>query len=327
MILFVPHIKAQDIHFSQFYANAMTVNPAETGNFNSDFRISNIYRNQWKSIVGIPYKTLTIGFDKNFYINDNNFAWGVYIIHDQSGPAALTANKIYGSFAWHKTINSHKIHVGIQPGFSFKSINSSELTFPSQYDRDMGDFNTGWYNNEANLNESLNYFDLNVGGIWSKPFGKIIPEIGFALFHINYPKETFYADGDKIALRKVFHASTRYNLNESFYITPRFLYMGQRKASDMILGGNFGYNVAKNQMKLKSVFFGPYFRSGFARNIDAAYFVIGGEFKTFDVGFSYDFNVSGLQTATNGRGAFEISFVYKAATSILNQIDIPCDRF
>ncbi|HBS88247.1 MAG: hypothetical protein A2W91_04425 [Bacteroidetes bacterium GWF2_38_335] len=318
---------SQDIHFSQFYAAPLTLNPAETGNFDSDWRISNIYRNQWRAIAGIPFRTISVGFDKNQKIAGEDFAWGVYVLNDQSGPATLVANKLYASLSYFKVFNGHKLRFGLQPGFSLKSINSSKLTFPSQYDRDLGDFNTGWYNNEPNLGESMNYFDLNVGVIWSKKFGKIEPVAGVSVFHVNYPKEGFYSDNDHLALRKVIHVSTKYNIGTSYYLEPRMLLMTQRASNEFVLGSNFGYKFQKNALKAKSVFAGPFFRSGYARNFDALYFILGMNFKTFDVGFSYDVNVSGLKTATNKKGAFEISFIYKAATSILNQYDIPCDRF
>ena len=47
-LLFFISLNAQDIHFSQFYASPLTLNPAMTGFVNGDCRAGVIYRNQWK---------------------------------------------------------------------------------------------------------------------------------------------------------------------------------------------------------------------------------------------------------------------------------------
>ena len=56
LILINSFLNAQDIHFSQYYASPMTVNPAYTGMFNGTYRVGANYRNQWAS-VSVPYKT------------------------------------------------------------------------------------------------------------------------------------------------------------------------------------------------------------------------------------------------------------------------------
>ena len=41
---------AQDIHFSQFYASPLTMNPAMTGMMDGTFRATAQYREQWSSL-------------------------------------------------------------------------------------------------------------------------------------------------------------------------------------------------------------------------------------------------------------------------------------
>ena len=45
--------KGQDIHFSQFYDNAILRNPALTGIFSDEYKFGLDYRSQWGS-VSIP---------------------------------------------------------------------------------------------------------------------------------------------------------------------------------------------------------------------------------------------------------------------------------
>ena len=61
LILSVGYSFAQDIHFSQYYASPLTLNPALTGLVNGAFRASFNYRNQWFNIPTLntiaPYQT------------------------------------------------------------------------------------------------------------------------------------------------------------------------------------------------------------------------------------------------------------------------------
>ena len=63
-ILFPTSAHAQDIHFSQFYASPLTLNPSLTGNFDGLMRFGGNYRNQWAS-VSVPYSTASVYTDLN----------------------------------------------------------------------------------------------------------------------------------------------------------------------------------------------------------------------------------------------------------------------
>jgi len=57
---------AQDFHYSQFYNAPMSFNPALTGIFNGDERISASLRDQWRS-VPVPWFNFSVGYDRKFY--------------------------------------------------------------------------------------------------------------------------------------------------------------------------------------------------------------------------------------------------------------------
>ena len=57
---------AQDIHFTNFRMAPVSVNPAFTGSFKGTYRISSIYRDQWRSIGNSsPYTTPFISAEVN----------------------------------------------------------------------------------------------------------------------------------------------------------------------------------------------------------------------------------------------------------------------
>ena len=57
-------IRAQDPHFSQFFASPLTLNPAFTGKFDGDIRLSANHRDQWPSIPK-AYVTTSASADFN----------------------------------------------------------------------------------------------------------------------------------------------------------------------------------------------------------------------------------------------------------------------
>jgi hypothetical protein len=59
-LLFVISMNGQDLHFSQFMNSPLTTNPANTGFIpGGDYRVGINYRNQWSSVMLIPYKTMS----------------------------------------------------------------------------------------------------------------------------------------------------------------------------------------------------------------------------------------------------------------------------
>src|ERR1700761_7009157 len=82
---------AQDIHFTQFDAVPLVINPAFTGNFDGQYRAAAIYRNQWQSVT-VPYVTYGASFDLPIVhdlTHDDYLAAGAQVYKDQAGDANL----------------------------------------------------------------------------------------------------------------------------------------------------------------------------------------------------------------------------------------------
>src|SRR5580765_8902229 len=60
--------QAQDLHFSQFFNSPLTTNPANTGFIpDADYRIGANYRNQYSTVMTVPYKTMSIFGDAQVF--------------------------------------------------------------------------------------------------------------------------------------------------------------------------------------------------------------------------------------------------------------------
>ena len=73
LLWLAPRAFAQDLHFSQFMNSPLSTNPANTGFMpEGDYRLGVNYRNQWSSIMSIPYKTMSAFGDVQVLQNENN---------------------------------------------------------------------------------------------------------------------------------------------------------------------------------------------------------------------------------------------------------------
>jgi len=317
-------VNAQDIHFSQYFYSPLNLNPAQNGNFDGDWRFVNNYRNQWKAL-SIPYRTIGVSYEHQLYIYSEQFSYGFNVIHDQSGPAGLTINKLLASLTYHKKINTNHFHIGMQGGIVFKNFNLSELTFPSQFDMTSGYFNNQLNNNEINLTSHINYPDINLGTLWQKRFQHFETELGFSVFHLIMPKESFNDNDNHLPIRYIIHAGLMFPIH-SFYMKPQVFEMRQHKATDIILGSEIGFNLTKFPMGMKRIFAGIFIRNDFNTAFDASIFMLGLQIKQLQLAFSYDINTSSLSVATNKKGAFEFSLIYTSKSTIPKKITLPCDR-
>ncbi|GAB4277729.1 MAG: hypothetical protein Kow0068_00950 [Marinilabiliales bacterium] len=286
----------------------------------------NNYRNQWKAI-SVPFRTISAGYDRKFRISNKVFSGGIYIVNDNSGAISLDVNKIYLSAGYKHNYNGHDFYFGIQPGFVLKSYTTENLTFPDQFNMSTGYFDNSLNSNETNLDQNLSYFDINIGAAWSKNYQKFTPFVGLSVFHLNFPKETYLPDNNKLPARIALYGGGSYSITDRVFFEPHLLYMRHKRATEFLLGGNFGYKLPENQYKIKAIYAGPLYRDGLNFRTDALIGIIGIRIYKFDIGFSYDMNISDLHTSTTVKGAFEFSLIYIGSISPLSKITIPCDRY
>src|SRR6476661_11595 len=99
---------AQDLHFSQWFNSPLSTNPANTGFIpQADYRLGANYRNQWSTIMSIPYKTMSVWGDVQLFrdrIESGWFVVGEMLFRVVPGAGPLTSTKMYGSLAYHQMV-------------------------------------------------------------------------------------------------------------------------------------------------------------------------------------------------------------------------------
>src|SRR5688500_15008900 len=158
--------QGQDLHFSQWFNTPLVTNPANTGFIPyADYRVGANYRNQWSSIMTVPYKTFGIWGDAQLFRDRIESGWlglGGVIFRDVAGSGSLTSTKAYASLAYHQMIGvAHLLSAGFNVGWANKRINTTDLKFPDQFDGKF--FDSDLPTSVVIDNPNINYLDVQVG--------------------------------------------------------------------------------------------------------------------------------------------------------------------
>lgn len=313
-MMFVLHavqLHAQDLHFSQFFNSPLTTNPANTGFIpDADYRLGASYRNQWSSIMAVPYKTVTAFADAQVFRDRLDNGWlglGGVILNDKAGSGSLQSTKVYGSVAYHQMLGlSSLLSAGFNLGWANKRIDPTALKFPDQFD---GHFFDNTLPTEVVLtNTSVSYFDMQVGMNYAYfPTEDIYINAGYSIHHVNKPKESFFDKKDidaAIPMRHIAFVNALLKVNDNLIVNPNVYFTTQAKAIDLMGGLNANYNLA-NQGE-KQLIAGLYYRYQ-----DAVIPMLGLEVNNIRFTFSYDITLSSLRNYNNYRGASEFNLIKK----------------
>lgn len=303
--------RAQDLHFSQWFNTPLITNPANTGFIpDADYRIGANYRNQWSSVMAVPYKTYSIWGDAQVFRERIESGWlglGGVILRDVAGSGTLTSTKIYASVAYHQMIGeAHLLSFGLNAGWSNKRINSANLKFPDQFD---GQFFDNTLPTSVVLdNPQTNYLDIQAGLNYAFfPTDKLYINGGASAWHLNRPRESFFNTDpqgfdSRLSPRYNLFVNSSYKFNQDIIINPMAYYSRQSSSSEMVVGANMQYNLSGDgEMQLLG---GAYFRPG-----DAVIPMVGFEWKNIRLVFTYDATISTLKQFNNSRGAFEFALL------------------
>lgn len=299
----------QDLHFSQFINSPLTTNPANTGFIpDGEYRVGINYRNQWSSVMSVPYKTMSAFGDVQIMKGRFENGWvglGGVILKDVAGSGNLSSTKLYGSIAYHQMMGySSLLSLGFNVGYANKQINTSNLKFPDQFD---GKFFDNKLPTSVMLDKTnIGYLDMQVGMNYAYfPTEKIYLNTGFSVHHLNQPRESFFSSDQvdtRIAPRYIAFLNGSFMVDDLWIINPNAYYTMQAGASEMVLGLNAHYNVSGD---------GTYQLIGglYYRHKEAIIPMIGLGYKDYDFTFTYDATMSDLKAYNGSRGAFEFSLI------------------
>ena len=306
---------AQDLHFSQYFANPLSYNPANTGFFEGSYRLGVNHKQQWPwAIEGkfLNYNSSSAYAD--FSILDkkiNNLDWagiGFNFINDQAGDGNLIANKAYMSMAYHKgldELHQHFLSVGFQIAYVSRSINFGALYFNNQWLDEVG-FDLSLPSNEGLYTEQTSYFDIGIGLQGKNQLNdKLGLSYGVSLLHVNQPIESFYNQNNRLGMRQLYQAGLVYNIKGKFDISSSLFITSKKKAIELLLGSLAGFNLKQTpNHKTAKLYVGLFYRLK-----DALSPIFGYQYHKTRILLNYDINLSKLSKASRGNGGFELSLI------------------
>lgn len=299
---------AQDAHFSQFFTSPLTLNPANTGNFNGTLRAASNFRSQMPDFQN-AFATKTLSIDapvfQNYIPPNDKLSVGLLILSDQTGNKLLNNNNVALSLAYSKALDekgSHSISVGFQYNYSIYrfdfskanfedeltpsgfTLSSSELLLENNFTKRKSDFNTGLLYKGSTSENNLFYLGASY-------YHLLKPSIGFIT-------STYFTDP-----RINFHGGSYFSISESTSIHSSFQYQIQDNIHQLVLGSALGYHLDSGS--------GYDFYAGlWYRNKFSLIPYLGVEWNQLRAGISYDLPVSKELTNSNFYQSSEFSLIY-----------------
>jgi type IX secretion system PorP/SprF family membrane protein len=316
---------AQDPQFSQYYQAPLYLNPGFTG-ITPQQRLVFNHRLQWPNL---PQAFSTYAASYDIFVDELRSGFGFLATTDKMGSAGwrtTTAGVLY-SFKVRLTENI-VFSPGLYFGYGVNGLDRSKLTLG-----DGLEFEGQSLDPELNKLGNQSYFDFGSGFIF---YNRNI-WLGAAFHHMNQPNLSVLNDVSRLPMKTSIHGGGRislYNgprtLDKVSYLTPSFIFRTQGNSFTQF---DVGINYHVDPVSVGVWYRGKPIEKTVINSIaqDALILSLGMYFKNLSVGYSYDFTVSELQTASGG--AHEISISYEFVAKPLSRSVkrkyrlIPCPTF
>lgn len=316
---------AQDPQFSQYYQAPLYLNPGFTG-ITPQQRIVLNHRIQWPSL---PQAFQTSAFSYDIFVNELRSGFGLLVTTDKMGSAGwrtTTASLLYS----YKIKLTEKIvfSPGLSFGYGTNGLDRSKLRLGDGLEYDGISLDP-----DVNKLGRQSYFDFGSGFLlYSKSLW-----IGASFAHMNRPNLSVLNDVSRLGMKTAIHGGIRLDLSGGLtnrgrvsYLTPSFIYRMQGNTFTQL---DLGLNYHVDPISVGVWYRGKPFQKTVINSItqDALILYLGLYFKSLTIGYSYDFTISEMQTASGG--AHEISIVYEFNSKPSNKSVkkkyrlIPCPTF
>lgn len=300
---------AQDVHFSQFNASPIYLNPALTGLNSGNYRLAANYKRQWGGLAN--FQTIAASYDMNMLKRNrkSNFAgFGLSLYNDRAGDISLSHTKVDISLAYSLVLNpsgTQFLTFALKGGMGHKSFDMSKVTTDSQFGADG--FNNSLSTQENFVNDSKIFGDVGAGMLWSlTQRNSNNYYLGLAVSHLNQPNISFFNDKDEqLYIKMTMHGGGFMKLNNQVGLLPSFMFLYQGPHTQLNVGSLV--KIKKSAMPSESTAF---YVGGWYRLKDALILSARVDWNNLNVGFSYDLNISKLTPASNLNGGPELSLIY-----------------
>lgn len=330
LLIAAMRLAAQDFTFSQFYEQPLLRNPALSGLFNGDLRVSMAYRDQWGSIT-VPFRTTSLSIENKIPVGNHHdvLTIGAQMSMDGAGDIRLKRTQLLPSINFHKSLNGEKdtyLSLAFMGGPVSSQFDITQLKMGDQYNG--GSFNPSNPTQQPITNNSYSYWDLSTGLAFSSVLNNQARfYVAAGLSHFTKPtiRSSTTTQANFLAPKLSLNLGLHGKVGENSHLIAFADYYSQG-GNHQLLGGIM-YGISATQFEEEEstvIYFGSFLRYG-----DAVIPVVKLEFNRMSIGVSYDVNVSKLKTVSNWRGGLELTASYKGFLKIRNSTldKLRCVRF
>jgi type IX secretion system PorP/SprF family membrane protein len=309
---------AQDVIYSQFYANPLYLNPALAG-AKLDQRITLNYRNQWPSI-NQGYVTYSATWDQQF--DKISGALGIMANADVAGGGVY--NRFSGSGIYSYRVQASRyvvLNAAVEATYMQYRLDWSKLVFGDQINIRTGKVETTREYVPSKL--SIGNIDFSAGVLGGY---KESLYFGVAVNHLTRPDIAFYeGNANRIPMRWTVHSGILIDFRQgmdgedlrNFSISPNFIYVQQGQFKQL--------NVGMYMNKFPFVT-GLWMRHNFG-NPDAVIALFGFQSKVYKIGYSYDFTISKLTNKSGGAHEISIAWLFQKSKRATRYHALKCPTF
>ena len=313
-------VRAQDPHFSQFFANPIYLNPAYAGSVVCP-RITTNFRHQWPSAT--KYTTYSASYDQ--HISAISGGIGVLFLGDRAGTGTISTNAISLIYSYKADLTRKvAMRIAVQATFQQKSIDYTNALFADMIDPRSG-FVLETKEKLETYKKGIADFSTGIAFYSDKYYG------GVAVHHFTQPKESFYnsngtetripmkISGNFGALLDIKKQLRREKNIGDMSISPNVIFQYQNRFAKDTGSASYSYINVGLYYTFYPMVVGLWYRNGLLRDgqytnrPESVIFLAGIEYSFFKIGYSYDFTIPGNKAVPkmNTGGAHEISVQFK----------------
>ena len=320
---------AQDIHFSQFYENAILRNPALTGIFSGDYKAGINYRTQWGNISN-PFQTVIASAETRINVNkeqNDYLSFGLCTSYDHAGAINFNSIQVTPAINYNKSLNdvhSSYLSMGFAASYIQRSVDPTKMTLDNQY---IG----GNYVSTAATGEKLSFskishYDISAGVSFNSTLGseaQVVYYIGGAAYHVTKPKESFNANESFVRLSSKYTGNfgLQARLTKEFGLMVLGNYTHQNPYQETVVGAMVNWRATLSEAKRFVLYAGCFMRLD-----DAIIPTLKMDYNTYSFTMSYDVTTSSLKSISS-QGGWEFSLYvrgkYNRRESMVDQVTCP----
>ncbi|WP_194778116.1 PorP/SprF family type IX secretion system membrane protein [Pararhodonellum marinum] len=300
-------ILGQDMHYSQFYAAPLYLNPAFAGSTELS-RVGLNYRKQWPGLAH-DFNMFSAYFDHYSYDMKSGFGVAFNSFHETN--MDLKMNEVSFFYSYKLTLSEGwDMRFGGQGALVMRNAALDNLLFGDQINLFTQTINPNTMDNVPEF-DPYSYFDVSFGtllqgqNVW----------MGTSMHHMNTPSLSFFPDNDQnlLPMKWSIHGGANFGLGSNNYFGSNgenmaslaFNYKRQGPFQQLDVAGQLLYGSFIGGLSFRGI---PGLRGN--ANQDSLILLLGLKFENgLVVGYSYDFMISNVGVQT--RGAHEISLRYQ----------------